>query len=264
MDRIFKSLVVFLGVISQCAWSQDALTIVSSGDIGIGTETPSKKLTVKGSDASLRADNTTMFQLENESTTVGTRVLFNLINNGGVRFDMLDNDTGNNWVFQNQFGTFDITLAGTGTREFRFNSNGNLEISGTLSQSSSREVKHGFEKISPRTVLDRITELPIMKWSYNREKGVAHIGPTSEDFFDLFGLGSSEKSIATVDASGVAFAAIQGLKSEKDEQIISLSEKNKALNLEISRLKTELDQVSAEQKGLERRLLELERVLSGQ
>lgn len=264
MIREVRSVIFCVGLISQCAWSQDALTIVSSGDIGIGTETPAKKLTVKGSDASLRADNTTMFQLENESTTVGTRVLFNLINNGGVRFDMLDNDTGNNWVFQNQFGTFDITLAGTGTREFRFNPNGNLEISGTLSQSSSREVKHGFERISPRTVLDRIVELPIMKWSYNREKGITHIGPTSEDFFDIFGLGSSEKSITTVDASGVAFAAIQGLKSEKDEQIIFLSEENKALSLEVSHLKAELDQVSAEQQGLERRLLELERTLSGQ
>jgi hypothetical protein len=172
----------------------------------------------------LTTNNKTQLKVQNTSGASGTRVLFNLINNGGIRFDMFDQTTGSNWVFQNQFGTFDVTLAGTGTREFRFNPNGNLEISGTLLQSSSRSVKNTVVPADELDILEKLIRLPVFAWSYNREEGVTHIGPMSEDFHETFGVGSTDKSIATVDASGVALAAIQGLKFEKDSEISRLKE----------------------------------------
>jgi len=40
------------------------------------------------------------------------------------------------------------------------------------------------------------------------------MGPTAQDFYTAFGLGDGDTSIGTVDADGVALAAIQGLCAE--------------------------------------------------
>jgi hypothetical protein len=42
---------------------------------------------------------------------------------------------------------------------------------------------------------------------------VRRVGPTAEEFHEAFALGRDEKSIASVDAQGVALAAIQGSSS---------------------------------------------------
>ena len=57
------------------------------------------------------------------------------------------------------------------------------------------------------------------------EAGTRHLGPVAEDFAAAFGLGETDKAIATVDASGVALAAIQGLTqvvTEKNQEISDL------------------------------------------
>ncbi|MFV1981316.1 MAG: hypothetical protein ACC655_09205, partial [Rhodothermia bacterium] len=54
---------------------------------------------------------------------------------------------------------------------------------------------------------------------YKGGSGTDHIGPMAEDFFESFGLGGDERYIGTVDADGVALAAIQGLyELVKDQQ----------------------------------------------
>jgi hypothetical protein len=62
--------------------------------------------------------------------------------------------------------------------------------------------------------------------------GVRHIGPVAQDFHAAFNVGADDKHIATVDADGVALAAIQGLHAllkEKDTRIASLEERLAAL-----------------------------------
>jgi hypothetical protein len=46
---------------------------------------------------------------------------------------------------------------------------------------------------------------------------VIHIGPTAQDFHAAFGLGSDDETIGTVDADGVALAAIQGLDQDNQD-----------------------------------------------
>ncbi len=51
------------------------------------------------------------------------------------------------------------------------------------------------------------------------------MGPMAQDLYAAFGLGDSDKSICTIDADGVALAAIQGLHEivkEKDAEIAEM------------------------------------------
>jgi hypothetical protein len=67
-----------------------------------------------------------------------------------------------------------------------------------------------------------------MSWRYKTEDETAlHFGPVAEDFRAAFQLGDG-RTITTIDADGVAFAAIQGLYTtvqEKDAQIEQLEER---------------------------------------
>jgi hypothetical protein len=82
-------------------------------------------------------------------------------------------------------------------------------------------------------VLALLAEVPVSTWSYaGQDPSVRHAGPMAQDFYAAFGLGEDEKHISSVDADGVALAAIQGLYQlvqEKDTQISTLEEKVAAL-----------------------------------
>jgi hypothetical protein len=93
-------------------------------------------------------------------------------------------------------------------------------------------LKAGFTPISPLQILEKVVALPLTNWHYKAEPGARHIGPVSEDFHRAFGLGKNSKSIPTVDADGVALAAIQGLYRENQ----ALKRKNGALSVRLTRL----------------------------
>jgi hypothetical protein len=96
--------------------------------------------------------------------------------------------------------------------------------SGTWIAASSRDVKTDFRDVNGRDVLEAVAELPIQSWRYRGEEpSVRHIGPVSEDFQAAFGLGVTDKGIATVDADGVALAAIKAL-AEENRQLKDLVE----------------------------------------
>lgn len=95
---------------------------------------------------------------------------------------------------------------------------GNMTIAGTYSPPSDRELKHDFEEVSGSAILDKIAAMPIQTWRYRHEEnGPRHIGPTAQDFHAAFGLGADDRHIATVDADGVALAAIQELARQNAE-----------------------------------------------
>jgi hypothetical protein len=103
---------------------------------------------------------------------------------------------------------------------------------------SDRNQKTAFEALSPKGILAKVAALPITLWSYKNEAatGVRHIGPVAQDFMRLFNVGYDDKSIATVDADGVAFAAIQGLNQkidEKDARIEMLERELKAIKAKL-------------------------------
>ena len=89
-------------------------------------------------------------------------------------------------------------------------------------------LKENFTSVTPREVLDKVAALPISRWNFKGDATTPHVGPMAQDFYSAFGLGTDDKHIATVDADGVALAAIQGLNQivkEKDARIEALEKR---------------------------------------
>mgnify|MGYP000241765596 CR=1 FL=1 len=122
--------------------------------------------------------------------------------------------------------------------------------SGSWSSASSRALKSNVDPVDAETVLDGVADLEIATWNYDAEgEDVRHMGPMAEDFSAAFGLGDDDGRIGTVDADGVAFAAIQALSEEveeKDDRIDDLESTLADQRDEIETLRTELDDLRAE------------------
>lgn len=149
--------------------------------------------------------------------------------NGGVEFQTgtlglaaVSNSasTANPTLVLNNGGTGRLLLAFTGDTgipggtedRMRLENNGDLWISGALTTNSDRAQKEDIQSVDAQIVLDRLSELQINSWRYlSGSEGVRHIGPMAQDFHAAFGFGVSETTISTVDAQGIAFAAIQAL-----------------------------------------------------
>jgi hypothetical protein len=110
------------------------------------------------------------------------------------------------------------------SQQISTSSGGYLTAAGEWKNGSDRNSKTDFQTIDSQDVLARVVAMPVTQWRYKSEgAGVTHIGPMAQDFFAAFKLGSDDKAIGTVDESGVALAAIQGLNQKLEMQ---LGEKN--------------------------------------
>lgn len=111
---------------------------------------------------------------------------------------------------------------------------------------SDRNAKTAVRRVDPREVLEKIIALPLNTWQYkSQEAKYRHMGPMAQDFYAAFHLGETDRGIDTIDADGVALAAIQGLNSliaEKDAKAAArLDEKDReiaALKARIASLET--------------------------
>ncbi len=104
----------------------------------------------------------------------------------------------------------------TGVTIFDLEENGNLTLIGTLSHTSDVNLKKEIKNVDNNAILKALKTVEISTWKYKHDN-VTHVGPMAQDFYRAFGLGSSSTSIATVDADGVALAAIQALAQENDQ-----------------------------------------------
>jgi hypothetical protein len=162
-------------------------------------------------------------------------------------------------------GTFiwaDVTEAdftSTGLNQFLIRANGGVGIGtnaplhplhmgsgahvtagGVWTNASDRSMKENFASVDVRAVLEAVGDLPIATWNYkNEESAIRHMGPVAQDFVAAFGLGGDDRTIATIDAEGVALAAIQGLHQivkEKDCRIDELEVKLASLEAVVAKL----------------------------
>lgn len=83
---------------------------------------------------------------------------------------------------------------------------------------SDKNQKENFTEIDPEELLEKISKLSISQWNYKEEdESIKHIGPVAQDFYALFGVGSDDLSISTIDPAGIALAAIKALNKENKE-----------------------------------------------
>ncbi len=110
------------------------------------------------------------------------------------------------------------------TTIFSLAESGNIVIAGTLFEGSDRNVKHDIRAINTHDILEKVVALPLSSWRYNASPDAKHVGPMAQDFYTAFGLGNTDKGIATVDADGISLAAIQGLYQIVQEQQVKIEE----------------------------------------
>ena len=147
---------------------------------------------------------------------------------------------------------------GTSTDLLRVAQNGDLFTTGAVNPSSDRNQKENFAPVKPLEMLDKVVALPITRWNYKSDIAAPHLGPVAQDFHAAFGLGTDDKHIATVDADGVALAAIQGLNQKLNEQ---LEQKETKITKLSQKFETELKRRDAENAELKQRLERLERLM---
>lgn len=100
---------------------------------------------------------------------------------------------------------------------------------------SDRNKKAGFAPVDVEAVLAKVAALPLTTWHYSNDVAATpHLGPMAQDFHAAFGLGGNDKTITTVDADGVALAAIQGLHRKTEV----LAAENAELRGELTDLRT--------------------------
>ena len=112
---------------------------------------------------------------------------------------------------------------------------------GSWSSLSDRRSKRNVSPIDRTSLLVKLDRIPISRWSYrSQDPSIRHLGPMAQDFRAAFGLGEDAKHINTIDADGVALAAIQGLYRQNQ----ALKHQNQALNVRLSRLERQMRRLS--------------------
>jgi hypothetical protein len=135
------------------------------------------------------------------------------------------------------------TASGTGTG-VQLSSGGGAW--GTL---SDRNAKENFADVDAEQVLETLAAMPIQTWNYNAQSpDMRHVGPVAQDFNGefayLFGEVESPTHINSMDATGVALVAIQGLYTQNQE----LAAENATLQQQVDDLEarvTALESTSA-------------------
>jgi FtsZ-binding cell division protein ZapB len=131
----------------------------------------------------------------------------------------------------------------------------------SFNNTSARAKKQSIAPVSPDAVLDGVTELDVSTWEFTDTDDGRHMGPMAGDFHDAFELGDDDETIASVDADGVALAAIQGLADRlerKNDRIDHLRDRLAAREGRVEDLEDENEALRERQAELEDRLDALE------
>jgi hypothetical protein len=125
-----------------------------------------------------------------------------------------------------------IDGGGVPTSGVFINSGGNA-----WSTKCDRESKTNYENVDSNEILHRLDAVPIQTWNLkSQDPSIRHIGPVAQDFHAAFGVGEDNLHIGTVDADGVALAAIQGLHQKVKRQETLLARQQ----AEIDELKSQI------------------------
>jgi hypothetical protein len=231
--------------------------IRAAGGVGIGTPAPAAKLHLYST------DNPTTMRIQSTGTPGFGRIEFVSNPQGDINewrpsyIQSTDNGGFNGGLgffvngAGNKFGGVEVMRLVNGNVGIGTNNPstllqvGNATCNGTAwANASDRNLKENFKPADPAEVLAKVTALPIQQWSYKSQPGDKHLGPVAQDFHDAFGLGADDKHIATVDADGVALAAIQGLNQKLESELKRRDAENAELKRVVDELKAMVQQLA--------------------
>jgi len=231
----------------------DSLYVSSTGNVGMGTATPTI-------DLHMLTGDTPAIRLEQSSGSGFTPQTWDMAGNE-ANFFVRDVTSGSRLPFRIRPGapTSSVDIAGSGNVgigtaspqqklhvagntqiDGNLQINGSVQVEGRVTELSDMHAKQDFAAVDGQLVLLRLRGVPILTWSYRTDaSGVRHMGPTAQDFFAAFGLGQDEQHIAPLDANGVTLAAVQELDrmvQARDAQIATLERQNAGLSERLARL----------------------------
>lgn len=141
-----------------------------------------------------------------------------------------------------------VENSSTSTNALLLDENGNLTLSGVLTEASSALVKENRVDVDAGSVLQALRSIPIQTWNYTWDAdAVRHMGPMAQDVYAAFGLGIGEEHLAPLDVNGIALASIQALADRLDAQ----SEENASLRDDVAALKARNDRLAERVARLE-------------
>ncbi|MFP6582835.1 MAG: tail fiber domain-containing protein [Candidatus Hydrogenedentota bacterium] len=206
-----------------------SLYVDDIGRVGMGTSTPSARLHLITSDEA----QTELARFENASGSNAdvTITLVNAIDSWTIGINGSSN--------RMELRRANDTALSIDSETLVVAANHGLISEGIIHHASDRNKKDSFENIKSTDVLDKVLQMPITQWKFKTEdESIRHIGPTSQDFMSAFGYGTNEKYIDTVDADGVALAAIQGLNHKLQVSLAARDDVIAKLLLRIEALET--------------------------
>jgi hypothetical protein len=211
---------------------EDQFNVRARGGVGINTapRDVNVELTIRGRDGDAFGGN------------ADVQLVVDNANREGIQFGASNGGSGSNdanFEIAHANGTAyapRMTLFGSGAVTIRSNNTAtNTGVTmaagaGAWSSLSDRNVKTGVVPVDAADVLARVLELPLSTWRYLAQgDGIRHMGPMAQDFRAAFGLGENDTSISTIDADGVALAAIQGLNAKLEAENAALRSRIEAL-----------------------------------
>ena len=186
----------------------------ANGGMGVGTNAPAAQLHVSSGG---NVANPQMW-INQTNTTDYARLRIGVAN--ANTWDIAAGPSTDNVMnfFRNGKGDVMSLRPDDATNLLMMSNGARLTTGGAWTNASDRNLKTNFETVDSRAVLAQVVNMPITLWNYQAEDvRVRHLGPMAQDFYAAFQLGADDKSITTVDESGVALAAIQGLYQESQD-----------------------------------------------
>lgn len=229
-----------------------------SGQVGVGTATPSRILDIFGGVPIMQNSGTAGFDFKNAGATfaasisVGSAGNPNLYANWLASTNARDDATKVSWglrldIGSDRFRILRAPVAGTFSSLFDMYGDGSIVSStgatltsgGVWTNASSRELKENIAFLTTAEATETLENLSPVKYNYKIDKEEKHVGFIAEDVPDLVAT-KDRKGLSSMDIVAILTKVLQEQRKTVEEQqktISALQEKIKSLDAQVTKIR---------------------------